>query len=184
MTGYREVNRMAVANLAIVFGPTLVSSTNIIRQECWYLSENQLWCKAQLSLHINLKTLFPQMWPPAHLTTTNMALNMMQQNMIVESLITNLASITWSGSLPKWSATWLLSTDQKPCQPYLIRHTLLPSPESMEWSELLPHSPEWLVITDHQTSLEPLHHVNKNRRCSFVFVIISWLLCSIFNCTA
>jgi len=57
VTGYREVNRMAVANLAIVFGPTL-------------------------------------MWPPAHLTTTNMALNMMQQNMIVESLITNLASIT------------------------------------------------------------------------------------------
>jgi len=57
VTGYREVNRMAVANLAIVFGPTL-------------------------------------MWPPAHLTTTNMALNMMQQNMIVESLITNLASIS------------------------------------------------------------------------------------------
>ena len=25
VTGYREVNRMAVANLAIVFGPTLVS---------------------------------------------------------------------------------------------------------------------------------------------------------------
>jgi len=57
VTGFREVNRMAVANLAIVFGPTL-------------------------------------MWPPAHMTTTNMALNMMQQNMIVESLITNLASIT------------------------------------------------------------------------------------------
>ena len=29
VTGYREVNRMAVANLAIVFGPTLVSSTNV-----------------------------------------------------------------------------------------------------------------------------------------------------------
>ena len=40
------------------------------------------------------------MWPPAHLTTTNMALNMMQQNMIVESLITNLASITWSETSP------------------------------------------------------------------------------------
>ena len=48
---------MAVSNLAIVFGPTL-------------------------------------MWPPAHLTNTNMALNMMQQNMIVEVLITHLAQIT------------------------------------------------------------------------------------------
>jgi len=56
VTAYREVNRMAVSNLAIVFGPTL-------------------------------------MWPPAHMTTTNMALNMMQQNMIVESLITNLAAL-------------------------------------------------------------------------------------------
>lgn len=56
VTNYKEVNRMAVANLAIVFGPTL-------------------------------------MWPPAHLTTTNMALNMMQQNMIVESLITNLPAL-------------------------------------------------------------------------------------------
>jgi len=56
VTTYKEVNRMAVSNLAIVFGPTL-------------------------------------MWPPAHLTNTNMALNMMQQNMIVEALITNLQSI-------------------------------------------------------------------------------------------
>lgn len=47
---------MAVSNLAIVFGPTL-------------------------------------MWPPAHLTNTNMALNMMQQNMIVEALITHLPSL-------------------------------------------------------------------------------------------
>ncbi len=47
---------MQVANLAIVFGPTL-------------------------------------MWPPASLVTTNMALNMMQQNMIVEALISNLAHI-------------------------------------------------------------------------------------------
>lgn len=58
VTSYKEVNRMAVANLAIVFGPTL-------------------------------------MWPPEHLTTgTNMALNMMQQNMIVEALISNLSFIT------------------------------------------------------------------------------------------
>jgi len=57
VTAYKEVNRMAVSNLAIVFGPTL-------------------------------------MWPPAHLANTNMALNMMQQNMIVEALITNLAHIT------------------------------------------------------------------------------------------
>jgi len=57
VTSYKDVNRMAVANLAIVFGPTL-------------------------------------MWPPAHLTTTNMALNMMQQNMIVEALITNLNMIS------------------------------------------------------------------------------------------
>jgi len=57
VTGYKDVNRMAVANMAIVFGPTL-------------------------------------MWPPAHLTTTNMALNMMQQNMIVEALITNLNMIS------------------------------------------------------------------------------------------
>ena len=56
VTQYKEVNRMAVSNLAIVFGPTL-------------------------------------MWPPAHLTNTNMALNMMQQNMIVEALITHLAQI-------------------------------------------------------------------------------------------
>lgn len=56
VTGYKEVNRMAVSNLAIVFGPTL-------------------------------------MWPPANLTNTNMALNMMQQNMIVEALITNLSLI-------------------------------------------------------------------------------------------
>ncbi len=56
VTQYKEVNRMAVSNLAIVFGPTL-------------------------------------MWPPAHLTNTNMALNMMQQNMIVEALITHLAHI-------------------------------------------------------------------------------------------
>lgn len=55
VTQYKEVNRMAVSNLAIVFGPTL-------------------------------------MWPPAHLTT-NMALNMMQQNMIVEALITHLVHI-------------------------------------------------------------------------------------------
>ena len=47
-----------------------------------------------LEIYIHLKLNLPQMWPPAHLTTTNMALNMMQQNMIVESLITNLASIT------------------------------------------------------------------------------------------
>jgi len=58
VTSYKEVNRMAVANLAIVFGPTL-------------------------------------MWPPAHLTAgSNMALNMMQQNMIVEALISNLSLIT------------------------------------------------------------------------------------------
>ena len=57
VTGYKDVNRIAVANMAIVFGPTL-------------------------------------MWPPAHLTTTNMALNMMQQNMIVEALITNLNMIS------------------------------------------------------------------------------------------
>merc|ERR1712062_743297 len=57
VTQYKDVNRMASANLAIVFGPTL-------------------------------------MWPPAHLTTTNMALNMMQQNMIVEALITNLGMIS------------------------------------------------------------------------------------------
>ena len=56
VTQYKEVNRMAVSNLAIVFGPTL-------------------------------------MWPPAHLTNTTMALNMMQQNMIVEALITHLAQI-------------------------------------------------------------------------------------------
>jgi len=57
VTQYKDVNRMASANLAIVFGPTL-------------------------------------MWPPANLTTTNMALNMMQQNMIVEALITNLGMIS------------------------------------------------------------------------------------------
>ena len=57
VTVYKDVNRMAAANLAIVFGPTL-------------------------------------MWPPVHLTTTNMALNMMQQNMVVEALITNLAMIS------------------------------------------------------------------------------------------
>lgn len=57
VTSYKDVNRMAVANMAIVFGPTL-------------------------------------MWPPAHLTTTNMALNMMQQNMIVEAMITNLNMIS------------------------------------------------------------------------------------------
>merc|ERR1711971_994571 len=57
VTNFKDLNRMAAANLAIVFGPTL-------------------------------------MWPPSHLTTTNMALNMMQQNMVVEALITNLASIT------------------------------------------------------------------------------------------
>jgi hypothetical protein len=56
VTTYKLVNRMAVSNLAIVFGPTL-------------------------------------MWPPNHLTNTNIALNMMQQNMIVEALITNLAYI-------------------------------------------------------------------------------------------
>ena len=56
VTLFKDVNRMAAANLAIVFGPTL-------------------------------------MWPPSHLTTTNMALNMMQQNMIVEALITNLRLI-------------------------------------------------------------------------------------------
>ena len=57
VTNFKDVNRMAAANLAIVFGPTL-------------------------------------MWPPTHLTTTNMALNMMQQNMIVEALITNLSQIS------------------------------------------------------------------------------------------
>ena len=57
VTQYKEVNRMASPNLAIVFGPTL-------------------------------------MWPPAQLTTTNMALNMMQQNMIVEALISNLNMIS------------------------------------------------------------------------------------------
>ena len=57
VTQYKDVNRMASANLAIVFGPTL-------------------------------------MWPPANLTTTNMALNMMQQNMIVEALISNLGMIS------------------------------------------------------------------------------------------
>ena len=51
VTEFKDLNRMASANLAIVFGPTL-------------------------------------MWPPSHLTTTNMALNMMQQNMVVEALIT------------------------------------------------------------------------------------------------
>ena len=56
VTSYKLVNRMAVSNLAIVFGPTL-------------------------------------MWPPTHLTNTNIALNMMQQNMIVEALITNLSYI-------------------------------------------------------------------------------------------
>ena len=57
VTNFKDLNRMAAANLAIVFGPTL-------------------------------------MWPPSHLTTTNMALNMMQQNMVVEALITNLATIS------------------------------------------------------------------------------------------
>ena len=57
VTHYKDVNRMAAANLAIVFGPTL-------------------------------------MWPPSHLTSTNMALNMMQQNMLVEALITNLNHLT------------------------------------------------------------------------------------------
>ena len=57
VTSYKELNRMAVSNLAIVFGPTL-------------------------------------MWPPATLTNTNMALNMMQQNMIVEALITNLSQLS------------------------------------------------------------------------------------------
>ena len=57
VTEFKDLNRMASANLAIVFGPTL-------------------------------------MWPPSHLTTTNMALNMMQQNMVVEALITNLSTIS------------------------------------------------------------------------------------------
>jgi len=57
VTHHKDVNRMAAANLAIVFGPTL-------------------------------------MWPPSHLTSTNMALNMMQQNMLVEALITNLNHLT------------------------------------------------------------------------------------------
>lgn len=56
VTTYKLVNRMAVSNLAIVFGPTL-------------------------------------MWPPTHVTNTNIALNMMQQNMIVEALISNLSYI-------------------------------------------------------------------------------------------
>jgi len=56
VTSYRDVNRMQIANLAIVFGPTL-------------------------------------MWPPASMVTTNMALNMMQQNMIVEALLTNLNNL-------------------------------------------------------------------------------------------
>ena len=56
VTTYKEVNRMAVSNLAIVFGPTL-------------------------------------MWPPPQVTNTNMALNMMQQNMIVEALISNLSQL-------------------------------------------------------------------------------------------
>ena len=74
------------------------------------------------------------MWPPAHLTTTNMALNMMQQNMIVESLITNLASITWSETSPiYWSDTRvhlaaLTWSDQNPCpsdhQPSLVLPTI------------------------------------------------------------
>ncbi len=64
VTQYKEVNRMAVSNLAIVFGPTL-------------------------------------MWPPvgggagAAATNNNMmALNMMQQNMIVEALLTHLGDIS------------------------------------------------------------------------------------------
>jgi len=56
VTSYRDENRMQIANLAIVFGPTL-------------------------------------MWPPASMVTTNMALNMMQQNMIVEALLTNINNI-------------------------------------------------------------------------------------------
>lgn len=56
VTSFRDVNRMQIANLAIVFGPTL-------------------------------------MWPPASMVTTNMALNMMQQNMIVEALLTNLSNL-------------------------------------------------------------------------------------------
>lgn len=58
VTEFKELNRMQIPNLAIVFGPTL-------------------------------------MWPPSHATTQNMALDMMQQNIIVESLLNNLALIFW-----------------------------------------------------------------------------------------
>eukprot|EP00094_Tigriopus_californicus_P012417 TCALIF_12003-PA protein Name:"Similar to ARHGAP27 Rho GTPase-activating protein 27 (Homo sapiens)" AED:0.35 eAED:0.36 QI:0/0/0/0.33/1/1/9/0/1508 len=56
VTEFKELNRMQIPNLAIVFGPTL-------------------------------------MWPPSHAMTQNMALDMMQQNIIVESLLNNLALI-------------------------------------------------------------------------------------------
>jgi Flp pilus assembly protein protease CpaA len=56
VTEYKDLNRMQIPNLAIVFGPTL-------------------------------------MWPPSSLVTQNLALDMMQQNIIVETLLNNAQQI-------------------------------------------------------------------------------------------
>ena len=96
----------------------------------------------------------------------------MALNMIVESLITNLASITWSDNPPEWSVesvessiTWseenlsddqlpgLISTDQNPDQSHLATLTWSNQNPCLAWSEPLPGVITMLVWSPSYTNV-------------------------------